>query len=269
MEERGTAGPAVRHLRSGFTSIVTLTWDCAPLLRRCVESVLRHTGPPHELIVVDNGSRDETPSYLRELARRCPQVRVLRRPRNEGVFARSYGMAVARGEFICWVDSDVEVGPGWLEVLQAPLRDPAVGGVGVEGVVLTPDWQHAYHSAGRPPAEWAGRAVDLVTGYCFLFRNVVWRIGALDRRFSPFWNEDADWSLRLKELGYRLLLAPAPVVHRPHGSSRRLPDLRACVERNNRLLLEKWEPKKRLVLEALRGGGAARAAVPPSRPEGE
>ncbi len=260
--------PPPGHLRPGLTSIVTLTWNCAPLLRRCVESVLLHTGPPFELIVVDNGSRDDTPAYLRELARRERRLRVLRRPRNEGVYARNYGMAVARGEFLCWVDSDVEVGPGWLEILRAPLRDPAVGGVGIEGVLLTPDWQHAYHSAGRPPAEWAGRAVDLVTGYCFLFRNLVWRIGVLDPRFSPFWNEDADWSLRLKELGYRLVLAPAPVVHRRHGSSRYLPDLRASVERNNALLLEKWEPRKRLVLEALRGEGGAPAATPPSRPEG-
>lgn len=118
-----------------------------------------------------------------------------------------------------------------------PHRDPRVGGVGV----------------------------DLVTGYCFLFRNVVWRIGDLDPRFSPFWNEDADCYFRLKELGYDLVLAPAPVVHREHGSSRLLPDARALVERHNRLLIEKRDPRKQLVLEALRRG---RGAASPSRPAG-
>lgn len=241
----------------GLTSIIVLAFNQVHLSRDCVESVLAHTPQPHELILVNNGSTDTTGRYFADLARRHPHVRAIHRERNHGVYARSFGMAAARGEYICWLDNDVVVGPGWLGPLLAALGDPGVGGAGAEGVALTPDWQHRFHTQGMPPEEALGRAVDILVGYCFLFRNLTDRIGCLDPRFHPFWNEDADYSLRIKLEGYRLVVAPTNVVHRRHGTGLRLlPDRQAHIARMNRALIEKWEPLKERVLECYRCASA-------------
>lgn len=240
-------GPLVQ----GLTSIIIIAYNRLDVTGPCVESVLAHTSRPYELILVDNGSHDHTGRYFQEVAVTHPQVRVIMKRHNFGVWARTFGMDVARGQYICWLDNDTEVGPGWLEALHAALADPRVGGAGVEGVALTPDWQHRFHTAGWPPEKAAGRRVDIVVGYCFLFRNLFRFLGALDPQFHPFWNEEADYSLRIKLLGYRLVVAPAPVIHHAHGTGLNLlPDRDAQIARMNQALIDKWEPFKERVLEA-------------------
>ncbi len=244
---RRTGQPAPSdERRPGLTSIVVLAFNQVHLTRACVESVLAHTAPPHELILVNNGSRDDTGRYFADLARRQPRVRVIHKDRNHGVYARTFGMEAARGEYICW-----------LEPLLGALADPGVGGAGAEGVALTPDWQHRFHTQGMPHEEAAGRAVDVLVGYCCLYRNLTERIGGLDPRFHPFWNEDADYSLAVKLLGYRLVVAPTNVVHRRHGTGLALlPDREAHIARMNRALIEKWDPLKERVLECYRCASA-------------
>ncbi len=234
----------------GLVSIIVIAHGHRDLSERCVDSVLRHTRPSHELILVDNGSSDGTGAFFADVARRHRHVRCLALERNHGVYARTFGMQLARGEFLCWLDNDVEVGEGWLEPLLAALADPAVGGAGNEGVALTPDWQHRFHTAGWPPEQAAGRRVDILVSYCVLFRNLVHHIGFLDPGFHPFWNEEADYSLRVKLLGYRLVVAPTNVVHHAHGTGLRLlPDRDAHIARMNQRLIAKWDPFKERVLE--------------------
>lgn len=247
----------VTERRPGLTSIVVIAYNGLPLTMACVESVIRHTPAPYELILVNNGSRDATGRFFAELAGRYPHVRAIHKDRNYGVYARTFGMQAARGEYLCWLDNDVEVGEGWLKPLLAALADPGVGGAGAEGVALAPDWQYRFHTQDMSSQEAAGRAVDIIVGYCFLFRNLTHFIGYLDPRFHPFWNEEADYSFRIKLLGYRLVVAPTNVVHRRHGTGLRLlPDRDAHIARMNQALIEKWEPFKERVLECYRCGPA-------------
>lgn len=246
--------PAVER-RPGLTSVIIIAHGRLALTRECVESVLAWTRPPHELILVDNGSGDATGRYFAELAARHPHVRAIVKERHYGVYARTFGMQAARGEFICWLDNDVVVGRGWLEPLLQAMADPSVGGVGPEGVALSPQWQHLFHTQTMAPEAAAGRAVDIVVGYCFLFRNLTHFIGYLDPQFHPFWNEEADYSLRIKLLGYKLVVVPTNVVHRRHGTGlHMLADREAQIARMNRALIEKWEPFKERVLECYRCG---------------
>ena len=96
-------------------TLVMAVRDALPWTRRAIDSIARHTGDPFELIVVDNGSGAETGDYLRGTA-----ARVIRNEENRGCAAAwNQGIAAARGEQVCLVNSDVEVPAGWLARLAA------------------------------------------------------------------------------------------------------------------------------------------------------
>lgn len=86
-----------------LVSVVIPTYNYAPYLRRCLESCLEQTCGSVEIIVVDDGSTDETEQVVRETGR---GVRYISQ-RNMGVSsARNTGMDLARGEFIVFLDAD-------------------------------------------------------------------------------------------------------------------------------------------------------------------
>ncbi len=98
--------------RAGDVSVVIPTFDRASVLARAVDSVVAQTHSPAEVIVVDDGSTDDTAELVE---RRFPSVRLLRQE-NRGVSAaRNRGIGASRGEWIALLDSDDEWRPRKLE----------------------------------------------------------------------------------------------------------------------------------------------------------
>jgi glycosyltransferase involved in cell wall biosynthesis len=98
-----------------LVSVVTPVFDGARFVRRALDSVLAQTCQNWELIAVDDGSSDESPAILAEVAAGDPRVRVLRHPANRGVSAaRNTALAAARGELIAYLDQDDEFYPDHL-----------------------------------------------------------------------------------------------------------------------------------------------------------
>jgi glycosyltransferase involved in cell wall biosynthesis len=93
-----------------LVSVVVPIFNGAAFLDECIESVLAQTYPRWELLLVDDGSRDESPAIARRYAERHPgQVQYLEGPehRNRGVSAsRNLGLERARGEYIAFLDAD-------------------------------------------------------------------------------------------------------------------------------------------------------------------
>lgn len=84
-------------------SVVIAVYNGEKTIRRAIESVLAQTLPPREIIVVDDGSTDET---YRIVSRYGPPVKVLRQP-NQGVAAaRNAGVEAAQGEWVAFLDAD-------------------------------------------------------------------------------------------------------------------------------------------------------------------
>ncbi len=84
-------------------SVVIPTHDRAALLPRALDSVLAQSRPADEILVVDDGSRDDTAELV---ARRYPMVRLLRQPQRGVSAARNHGIAAAQGDWIALLDSD-------------------------------------------------------------------------------------------------------------------------------------------------------------------
>jgi hypothetical protein len=102
-------------------TVLICTRNRAAQLRSVLESVARLRVPPDlawELVVVDNGSSDNTADVVQSFASRLP-VRLTREETPGLSNARNRGVAEARGRYICWTDDDVVIDEGWLEAYAA------------------------------------------------------------------------------------------------------------------------------------------------------
>ena len=164
--------------------------------------MLRHTSGDYELILVDNGSTDETPLLFKELADRpcAARVEVIRNDENKGFAAGvNQGLRNAQGEYIVLLNNDTVVTPHWLEDLIAwSLTDwPKVGMVGpMTNYTAAPQLIEAGYRdlsdldefALKRRALFRGRALDVprLTGFCLLIRRAVLEAlgGSLDERYG-------------------------------------------------------------------------------------
>lgn len=93
-------------MKSPLVSITIPTYNHAHFLRQALQSALEQTYPALEIVVLDDGSTDETPSVVQEFARRFPQVRGFRQE-NRGVStARNEAIQRSSGAYICMLESD-------------------------------------------------------------------------------------------------------------------------------------------------------------------
>jgi len=154
-------------------SVVIPTFNRAEYLPESVESVLAQEGPPFEVVVVDDGSTDETPTVL---ARYGDAIRVVERQHEGIAAARNAGVVAARGRFVAFHDSDDVALGGRLAVPHAylaerPEFDVAVG----NGLFLASD------GSGESSRPWLKPEVAAaLDGREITFREVFrWNLGQL------------------------------------------------------------------------------------------
>ena len=247
----GTSFPAERpqgerHERSPkrpSASIVIPTRDRVDLLRRAVDSIRRFASRwSYELVIVDNGSReDATLAYLADL-RADDALTVLDRP---GPFNFPHlvneGVASARGETLVLLNNDCEaIAPGWLDRLVTEANREGVGAVGATLLYGDGTLQHAGveiglggeagHRDRKLPATHTGNLgrmqatheVSAVTAACLAVRRDLYLDqGGFDPAFAVAFN-DVDFCLRLDAAGYRNLLVPDVVLRHAESASRGL-----------------------------------------------
>jgi len=211
-------------------SIILPTYNRAASLRRAIDALGRQDADPRavEWIVVDNNSRDDTAAFLSSLD--DPRVRVVHEPRQGLSYARNAGLRMARGEYVAFVDDDVEAASEWASTIIGTLdRRRDVDGVG--GRVL-PSWERA-----RPQwltqSHWAPlalqdhgdetRVFDRATPVGLVGANVAFRRDVFARTglYSPNVQrvadgigstEDHEFLSRLYAAGGRMLYVPRLLV---------------------------------------------------------
>lgn len=197
-------------------SVVVPTYNRRLSARETVECLLRQTVPPHEIIVVDDGSCDGTAEFLRRSFGSA--VRVLTRPNGGPASARNTGIRESAGEFIAFTDSDCLPEEGWLAELLEGFDSPRVAGVG--GVVRRADadlLSEYVDAAGLlNPLIRDGEVDYLVTANACFRRDVLFEADLFDERFVLPGGEDTELSVRVRSLGYELRFNPAAVVLHHH-----------------------------------------------------
>ncbi|MFA5938157.1 MAG: glycosyltransferase family 2 protein [Sinimarinibacterium sp.] len=192
-------------------SVILPTFNRARTLPRAMTSVLAQSERSLELIVVDDDSTDDTESVVTSVA--DPRVRYVRRTGNSGpAAARNAGLAVARGTFVGFQDSDDEWLPLKLEKQLAAL-DAAAPDVGLvlcgqlrwdtRTLWYLPDHGRTGVRSGRLRAEIL-RTNFALTPSWLLRRSVVERLGGFDEALSML--EDWEWLIRYTERHAAVLL---------------------------------------------------------------
>ena len=235
----------------GSVGVIVVTYRSGAILRECLAAILNDGAVGH-VVVVDNGNGDAERAYLDRMADR---VDVVRPSRNIGFAAGcNLGAAMARGEYLAFVNPDLIVSPGALgriahELSQRPAAWVAgprlldVHGVEQRGGrrdVLTP-WRCLVETTGvwrlfpghphfqrfnwHQAAEPSGVAeVPTISGACMVVPVGRWRqLGGMDDSFFLH-VEDIDLCLRVLKAGGRVLYCTeVPVIH--HGQSSDAPCL--------------------------------------------
>ncbi|MBE6102676.1 MAG: glycosyltransferase [Selenomonas ruminantium] len=217
-------------MTKNMTSIIILSYNTLELTRMCLESIRAHTPEKYEIIVVDNASADGSLEYLREQA----DVRLIENKENMG-FPKgcNQGLAMAEGDSLLLLNSDTVVTERWLENLKKGLySDEKVGAVSclanyvsngqqipvAYGTDMEAMQAFAANLNHSDPAKWEERSH--LVGFCYLIKREVYEVvGGLDERFTPGNFEDNDYSLRVLEHGYKLLLLRDTFIHHWGSSS--------------------------------------------------
>ena len=180
-------------------------------LERCIRSVCRHSYDRSiELVIVDNGSTDETLAYLEQLAREDNLIgadgqpiglQVLFADHNMGFAAgRNATMRASRGHYIILMDTSIEVEGDIWGPLANTLADRNMGVVGPYGLVTT-DLREFQESPGPD--------VDAIEGYLMAFRReLLQEVGWIDERFRFYRLMDIYFSFFFKTSGYRAFTTP-------------------------------------------------------------
>ena len=192
-------------------SIIMPTHNKVRDVTTCLTEVFDQIAPRKnvEVVVVNDGSRDETPQVLDALAAKHPEMRVINLAGGGPARARNAGIASARGDLVVMLDDDVVPLSGWLDALLFPFRDAEV--IGVEGRVI-PVGGEEWGPLGMAPRN-SGGGVYLTCNIAFR-RGVLLEFGGFDEGFPYPAFEDTDLAMQALQRG-SIAWAPNAIVEHP------------------------------------------------------
>lgn len=209
----------------GRVSIVIPAHNEGENLLDTVRCILENTTyPDFEVVVVDDGSTDNSGDHIASLFGGDGRVSVVRAEGLGVAGARNFGIHPATGEILVFLDGHCYTPPGWMTALIAPLADPQVGmvgpslaslhhGDGTRGLGIT--WRDA-----SLEMEWLLEMGDLpypvplLPGGCQIMRRADFeRIGGYDSGMTRWGSEDQELSLRTWLMGYEVVVQPQVVIY--------------------------------------------------------
>ncbi|MCI0704117.1 MAG: glycosyltransferase [Planctomycetia bacterium] len=199
-------------------SVVVCTYNGGRTLDQCLRSLQNLKYPDYEVIVVDDGSTDDT----REILSRYPKVKAIHQPNMGLSAARNVGLFAATGEIVAYTDSDCFADPDWLTHLVAQLQRTGAAAVG--GPNLTPEDGWLAACVGASPGQpthvlESDQVAEHVPGCNMTFRrDALLAISGFDPLYRKA-GDDVDVCWRLQQSGEWITFAPGAFVwhHRRQG----------------------------------------------------
>lgn len=212
VQRQFAAAPYFPLPRYPKVSIVVASYNGARTLQACLESLLQLNYPDYEVILVDDGSTDITPT----LASHYKSVRYISQPNRGLSAARNTGISAAEGEVIAYTDSDCRADDDWLYYLIADLLKETYVGIGGHNLLPPDDSMVAsvvMVSPGGPAhVMLSDRLAEHIPGCNMAFYKwALVEIGGFDPIFRKA-GDDVDICWRLQQRGYRIGFSPSGFV---------------------------------------------------------
>lgn len=257
-------------------SIVIVSWNTGDALDKCLDSINKLNKTNYilsEVIVVDNGSNDNTVELLhsmvevnQEKSSLSYELKVIYNEANNG-FAKAcnQGAKVSKSDYILFLNPDMMLFEDTLQKCFDYIYESNVEELGALGIRLVDEYENTLRTCSRLPRkryylakclginrvikkwnafmiEWNhedSRRVDEVMGAFFLVdRNIFEKIGRFDERFFVYY-EEVDFCKRLKDMGYYVFYySDATAYHEGGGASNQVKDYRLFYELRSRYLYE-------------------------------
>ena len=239
--------------KKNFTSIIILNYNGTKFLQDCIDSIIRETNSPYEIIVVDNNSPDQSGELF---SKKFPEIRFILNKDNVGVpEGLNIGIRNASGDFIVLLNNDLIVMPNWLEnffqafektgdALYQPkslkFKDPSIlDGTGC--MINIFGFGFARDKGIKDEGKYTEQEeISYASGTCmFAPKKIFDEIGYFDPTFFAY-HEELDLGWRARIFGYRSYYVPTTIIHH-HGSAhwKWSPQVFYLLERNRWLVLLK------------------------------
>jgi GT2 family glycosyltransferase len=228
-------------------SIIIPVFNRAQFTRVCLHAIVESISAketPYELIVVDNGSTDETAHFLRAWSSSHGNARLISIAENVGFAnACNEGARLAQGKYIVLLNNDTLPTPGWLDhMVRLAESGTQIGIVGSKLLFPNGRIQHigvAFDEKKNPRHIYRGFSADIaparisreyqaVTGACLLMaRELYASVGGMDDSYENSY-EETDLCFKVRARGYRVLVCADSLVYHFEGMSegRRANDFR-------------------------------------------
>jgi hypothetical protein len=211
-------------------SVIVLNYNGKGFLDGCLSSLASQTYSDFEVIVVDNGSRDGSPEYVKE---NYPWVRLAKNEENLGFAGgTNAGIRAAKGEFILTLNNDSRADSRFIEELIKPMADPEVGVCAAK--MLFPDgrinsagicisrsgaaWDRGMFEPDRGQYEFVEEVFGACAGAALYRREMMDEIGLFDEDFFLYL-EDVDLAFRARLAGWKCIYVPGARVIHHHGGT--------------------------------------------------
>lgn len=247
----------IGEVKLGDLTVIIPSYNGSELLDICLTSLYKQEIVPNEIIVINNGSEDETESFLKK---KYPEVRIISFSENQG-FAEAVNMGIKNAKFekIFILNNDTKLDKECLKYLLrdlekdyrldavAPLIFLSNNKVDSSGSFIN-ELGQAFHDRGRVKKN-QNKEIFLITAAAVLIRkNIFKKVGMFEEKFFAY-GEDVDWSFRAQLAGCSFICDQRAVVYHEHkATSSRNPQFLEYLQfRNAYLFILRCFPLKTLL----------------------
>jgi len=202
-------------------SVIVPAFNASATIGKALEALsVQNCFQPFEVIVVDDGSFDNTPEIVASFVGAGRPVRYIRQENAGPASARNHGARVARGEYLAFTDSDCVPHADWLALLMAGFSKPHIGVVAGSYGIANPEsrlarcicaeilWRHKHLMPDFPKS---------FGSYNFCVkRDVFEAVGGFNTVYRSASGEDNDLSYKIKSSGWRIFLERKALVDHYH-----------------------------------------------------
>ncbi|MBH50264.1 MAG: hypothetical protein CMG69_05905 [Candidatus Marinimicrobia bacterium] len=209
-----------------LVSIIILTYNALKYTKKCIQSIIDKTNYPYEIIFVDNASTDGSVDYLRGMIKDHDNYKLIENKKNEGFAAgNNIGVTEANGKYIMLLNNDVLVSDVWLtQMIKSLEKHEKIGIVGpvTNHISGRQSYRNQYDGdnfedfAAFIRKENKNRLTPRrrLAGFAMLMRKEVFeQVNGFDDTFGVGNFEDDDLSLKVRSLGFSLMVDESVFIH--------------------------------------------------------